>query len=226
MNAPSDTTSWDFSRAPSSSDSNPINLELNAIPPVEWPGPTTPTEQLLTFYYAFFHSAHPCVLPQMSLQRRSANNPAIFDPLLLVMQYIGSLFTSSIPSAPLEEKVLQALASSRENQAPATGYLVQAILLYSIAAYWCDDIERGLSLLVEAIDQATNLGMNLDQYASQHGEGDPILEESWRRTWWQVYITDAHIAGSTHTFPFRTSEVKMTTALPCEEHCYESGVSY
>lgn len=40
-----------------------------------------------------------------------------------------------------------------------------------------------------------------------------------------IYITDAHIAGSTHTFPTETGTVQMTTDLPCEEQHYESGVS-
>jgi hypothetical protein len=40
-----------------------------------------------------------------------------------------------------------------------------------------------------------------------------------------VYITDAHIAGSTHTFPSQKSNVEITTGLPREEQQYESGVS-
>lgn len=40
-----------------------------------------------------------------------------------------------------------------------------------------------------------------------------------------IYLTDAHIAGSTHVFPTQTGDVQMTTDLPCEEEQYESGVS-
>jgi hypothetical protein len=40
-----------------------------------------------------------------------------------------------------------------------------------------------------------------------------------------IYITDARIAGSTYTFPSQTSDVEVTTGLPCEEQHYESGVS-
>lgn len=31
-------------------------------------------------------------------------------------------------------------------------------------------------------------------------------------------------AGSTHTYPFRTSGIEITTDLPCEEEQYEGGV--
>lgn len=71
---------------------------------------------------------------------------------------------------------------------------------------------------------ALDLGMNRSDFATQHRRNDPILEESWRRTWWEVYITDAHIAGSTHTYPFRTTGIQMDVRLPCEEEEYESGV--
>jgi hypothetical protein len=40
-----------------------------------------------------------------------------------------------------------------------------------------------------------------------------------------VYLTDAHIAGSTHVFPTKTGDVQIMTDLPCEEEQYESGVS-
>lgn len=30
--------------------------------------------------------------------------------------------------------------------------------------------------------------------------------------------------GSTHTYPFRTSGIEITTDLPCEEEQYEKGV--
>lgn len=39
-----------------------------------------------------------------------------------------------------------------------------------------------------------------------------------------IYITDAHIAGSTHTYPTETGAVQIMTALPCEEQYFESGV--
>jgi hypothetical protein len=82
-----------------------------------------------------------------------------------------------------------------------------------------------VDLLDETIRLALELGINRQEFAQENSRGDPILAESWRRTWWQIYITDAHIAGSTHKFPFRTSNIEMTVDLPCEELDYELGVS-
>ncbi|KAK2754221.1 hypothetical protein FQN54_007100 [Arachnomyces sp. PD_36] len=225
LTIPNETAArWELGTTSSSTDSNRVNSG-DSVPTASsvLPDPNTTAEQLLDLYYSYFHAAHQCVLPRSHLLRRSTNDPVTFEPLLLVMQYIGSMFTSSIPSAPYEEQVLQSLESIRRNEGPPTGYHVQAVLLYSIAAYWCDHIERGLELLEEAIKWSTNTGMNLKGYATCYGEGDPVLEESWRRTWWQVYITDAHIAGSTHTYPFKTSNIEMSARLPCEEDLYELG---
>ncbi|EZF36235.1 hypothetical protein TMEN_8230 [Trichophyton mentagrophytes] len=180
-------------------------------------------EDLLNMYYKYFHISHPCVLPRWSFQIRLSQDPATLRPLLLTMQYIGALFTPSVTSSAFEPEVLQSFADFRASGAKPTGYHVQAWLLYSVAVYWCNEIERGLKLLDETIRMALDLGMHLDSFAQRYGENNPLLEESWRRTWWQLYVIDGHVAGSTHTFPFRTSHIQPTTALPCEEELYEKG---
>lgn len=67
--------------------------------------------------------------------------------------------------------------------------------------------------------------MNSRRFATENSEGDPILAESWRRTWWQLYLTDALIESSNHATTFGTSqrEVSATVELPCEEAEYNSG---
>ena len=106
-----------------------------------------------------------------------------------------------------------------------TAFDVQAVLLYSIVVYWCNEPDRGVELLDEAVRMAISIGMNRKEFSQTYGHGDSFFEESLRRSWWVIYITDAHIAGSTHTYPFRTSSIDITTDLPCEEDEYESGVS-
>ncbi|KAK9319415.1 hypothetical protein V1517DRAFT_332637 [Lipomyces orientalis] len=181
------------------------------------------SEQLLSLYYAFYHAAHPCVLPPRAMKRHLLNDSEAIQPLHAVMQYIGSLFTASVSSAPWKAKAQESLAAMRHQHPAITGYDVQAVLLYSIAVYWCDESEKGLELLDETIRMALSIGMNRSVFAVEHGRQDPVLEESWRRTWWQIYITDAHIAGSTRAYPFRTSRVEMDVQLPCEEKSYETG---
>ncbi|GKZ29749.1 hypothetical protein AbraIFM66950_006376 [Aspergillus brasiliensis] len=182
------------------------------------------TDRLYNLYYTFFHPAHPCVLPWRFLSQRLETEREKVQPLLSVMQYIGAHYTDNVDASPLATICESQIASIRNKQAAATGFDVQAMILYSIAVYWCDEIERGVNLLNETIQLALDLQMNRKEYATHFGQNDPMLEESWRRTWWLVYITDAHVAGSTHVYPFRTSNIDMSVDLPCEEEDYEAGV--
>ncbi|KAL8743431.1 MAG: hypothetical protein Q9190_004216 [Brigantiaea leucoxantha] len=193
-----------------------INVELEA--PKPWI-----EDDLLDLYYSFFHVAHPCALPCSFLKQRLDFNLPELRPVLLVMQYIGSLYSSSIPSPPLEALVIDALGENQITATQSNGYLVQALILYSVAVYWCDDIDRGLKLLDQAIFTAVDIGMNRQDFATEHGSGDPVLQECWRRTWWTIYVVDAHIAGSTHKYPFKAHNIVVSVDLPCEEQQYESG---
>ena len=182
------------------------------------------TESLLNSYYTFFHKAHPCALPRMPLARHLETDPLSLKPVYLVIQYIGSLYMPSVSSTRLEALVLEALAEDRPVTDKSRGFIVQALVLYSIAVYWCDEVDRGKNLLANAIAMAVEIGMNLRAFAVEHGCGDVFLEESWRRTWWLIQTTDAHISGGTHSFPFQTSGIAMSVDLPCEEDDYETGV--
>ncbi|KUM58026.1 hypothetical protein ACN42_g9151 [Penicillium freii] len=142
------------------------------------------------------------------------------------MCYIGSIFDISCPPQLLEscaQRAQDSVVEIKSSIRPLTPFDVQALLLYSIAVYWRNEPECGVRLLEEAIRTAVALGMNKKEFARNYAEADSVLEESWRRTWWVIYITDAHIAGSTHTYPFRTSGIEITTDLPCEEEQYEKG---
>ncbi|KAL4868431.1 hypothetical protein BDV12DRAFT_197303 [Aspergillus spectabilis] len=179
---------------------------------------------LLGLYYSFFHAAHPCVLPQWALRIRAALYPASVEVLLPVLEYIGSLYSQSkAPSAPLERNVLQTFARLRTSARDPSPFDVQAILLYSVAVYWCDDIPRSLELLDDAIKMAVRIGMEKAGFDITFGEGDPVLQESWRRTWWVIYLTATHMAGSTCSFPSKVDGIAMSVRLPCEEELYEAG---
>jgi len=185
---------------------------------------------LIDLYYKFFHAAHPCSLPvhfmrqRLNASRAEDLQPPGFRLLVLVMQFVGSMYAPSIPSAPLEEKVKVAMAEC--SRAPS-GFEVQARLLYSVAVYWMGEIQRSQELRAMATSQALALGMNFKEFAADNSHGDPVLAECWRRTWWQLYIIDAHVAGSLHETSFNTSQrdVPVTVELPCEECEYNSGVS-
>ncbi|KAM0421342.1 hypothetical protein ACHAPT_010873 [Fusarium lateritium] len=75
----------------------------------------------------------------------------------------------------------------------------------------------------EARDISMQIGMNTHIYASANGRGMPILEESWRRTWWELYVVDALMAGVHQTNSFALYDAPMDVALPCEEYQFLTG---
>lgn len=177
---------------------------------------------LLDLYYEFFHAAHPCVLPRRFIMHRLFEDE--LQLLVKVIHHVGSLFAPMDRPERGQDLIESALSDFRCGTRVPNSFDVQALLLYSIAVYWRNEPNAGTALLEETIRMATGLGMHRREFAEQNGRGVAVLEESWRRTWWQIFIADAHIAGSAHTFSFRTSGVDMTVDLPCEEHEYEAGV--
>ena len=195
----------------SASDSPPLLAETSEVI----------SEQLLQLYYANFHPAQPFVLPFHHLKQKL--NTGLLRQLAAVMQYIGSLYASTVPSEPLKEQARQAL---EEIPPQSSGYEVQALMLYGIALYWIDEQDDGLRIFDKAVSKALEMGMHRRDYALLYGHGEKILEESWRRTWWYLYHTDFNFAALKHMEQFRTSNITTDVDLPCEEHEYESGVSF
>ncbi|KAK8062192.1 C6 zinc finger domain protein [Apiospora hydei] len=171
-------------------------------------------------YYLHFHKFHPCVVPKPTLERL-VKDPSLLEklhPLVSVMKYIGSLFRSRSKSkeAMLPPPIIPPSSTS-------CPFMVQCHLLYSVALYWTDEKSRAHEQLNAAIDMAVELGMHHRSFATEHGAGDAVLGESFRRTWWQLLSIEASTAATDRSFAFRVCEIETTVDLPCEEDEYESG---
>lgn len=189
-------------------------------------------DPLLDLYYRYFHKGHPCAIPARYMTNfitpeLIASVPGL-SLLLGVMRFIGSVYSKKVASEPLEESVRAIIAErSSAGALDASPFEVQAITLYSIAAFWFRDDAAAKAAMATASGKAIALGMNMRGFAEANAGGNPIVAESWRRTWYTLYLVDAHIASSTHDQNFGTSQriVPATVDLPCEDSEYESGVS-
>lgn len=175
--------------------------------------------QFLSLYYTFFHAAHPCMLPLAAFKIR-LSDPRV-HAVLQVACYVGSLFDRAGQfSETWSQRAQNAIFEIRSKATPDP-FDVQAILLYSIAIYWCNEPEHGVELLNEAIQKAVAIGMNKNEFVHTHGECNPVVEESWRRTWWVIYITDAHIAGISSNTPWQldhvTNHYRLYTRIPISD---------
>jgi hypothetical protein len=105
------------------------------------------------------------------------------------MQYIGSLYASDISSTELYAAAMSQLDTP---SLPPNGFTVQMLLMTAIATHGGAELEQGRAILDRAIYLALEIRMNSRAFATM--ERDPVLAESWRRTFWGLYTTDAFFA--------------------------------
>ncbi|KAH8686904.1 hypothetical protein BGZ61DRAFT_354119 [Ilyonectria robusta] len=198
--------------------SNLILTHHSTNVPAQVPVPT-PSERCLDSFYHHFHAAHPFVLPKEYLLR-IAKEGAI-APLLAATRWLGSLYIEAGPTRAsfFEEAYRLAYEPGR----PKDGFLVQAMLLLIIGLDGSCQQEKAREILADVERISVQIGLNTRPFASLNGRGNPVLEESWRRTWWDLYVVDAMIAGVHRTTNFLLFDVAADVALPCEEYQYLSG---
>lgn len=181
-------------------------------------------EKCFDSFYYHYHAAHPFVLPKQHLIRHKQETGQKLDHLFAAMKYVGALF---LDAGPARASYLdQALSLCHSPTTPKDGFLVQALLLLIVALDGSCEQDKARDLLGEAERVAVEIGLNTRQFATVHGRGNPILEESWRRTWWDLYVCDGMVAGVHRVTNFLLYDVASDVALPCEESEYLSGVSH
>ncbi|KAK1142648.1 hypothetical protein N8T08_007452 [Aspergillus melleus] len=178
-------------------------------------------DTLIDAYYENFHRFHPVVLPRRHLARlyEDPSKPINLRPLLAVMRCIGHLYRSREWSDSLKDLVEASFVES----SPADPIMVQCRLLYSTALFWYDYKTESKQEMDHAVSIALGIRMFRREFATEHGYGDPVLIESWRRTWWSLYVVDGYYAGTLGTMDFKVINVDANVDLPCQETEYESG---
>jgi hypothetical protein len=197
-------------------------FNLNGTPranPFASTKPTKPTSTVGAFLH-YFYDTHPFLLPRPRLIQLLKERRV---PLLeLAIQYIGSCFLPNAPTDMYKEALNRTLANQN---IPKDGYTVQALVLYAIALHATNDLPRSAQVFITAMGMALEIGLNRAQYSMIHGNGDPVLEECWRRTWWGMFTANGMFAAVNPRIPFRLKDIATDVPLPCENDEYFSGVS-
>ncbi|KAJ0420829.1 hypothetical protein BJY00DRAFT_122328 [Aspergillus carlsbadensis] len=172
-------------------------------------------EGLVGLFYAKLYPAHPILVP------RSMYAEATYPRTLqLVVQSAGSHFSSNTRREDLQRTATEALANAEQYDY----HLVQAQLLYAIVLHARGEVAESVHMLDSAVGLALDLRMNDEDYASSQGNGNFVVEESIRRTWWELYVTDGLMAALQRKTTFRCHMVNSSALLPCDEAMYQSGV--
>lgn len=177
----------------------------------------------LVLYFENFHDSHPIVLPQWYFSTRLEWDAASVQLVLMVMEYIGSHYDPRESPDARRQAAHNILTNAAE--LPPTAFTVQALMLYAMALHFSDEYQAADDFLDKAMDVALRLEMNRQPFARAYGEGDPILEESWRRTYWTLYLMDVMFAVISHRTSHRLRNVISDVDLPGGDREYEFGVS-
>ncbi|KAK5663983.1 hypothetical protein OQA88_195 [Cercophora sp. LCS_1] len=203
---------------------DPSNMALttmSAIPPTQAPAPSLADRCIDAFYY-YFHAGHPFVLPKDHFLRLLKENviPNV-EVVMAAMRYIGSLFLDCGPARAtyLDDAIRLCYLPTTAKD----GFLIQALLLIVVGLDGNCQQEKARELLADCERFAIEIDLNKKEFATLHGRGNPVLEESWRRTWWDLYVCDGMIAGVHRITNFLLFDIQTDVGLPCEEHQYLTG---
>ncbi len=189
------------------------------------PAPLMPSmeDRCLDSFYRNFFASHPFVLPQEFLLDIAGASASKLDHLLAAIRYVGSLYLDY--AGPARATFFEeALRLAYDPSTARDGFLVQTLLLLLTALDGSCQQEKARQLLADAERIAVQIALNTRPFATMHGRGVPVLEESWRRTWWDLFVVDGMVAGVHRQTNFLLFDVPADVALPCEEHQYISGV--
>jgi hypothetical protein len=171
-------------------------------------------DPLVDAFYTCFYPAHPFVVPPQFYGRDPS---AVPNHLQNVLRFVGSHFVPSASPSSLQFAALTTISDT----VPADGYKVQSLLLLSMAQFARFEPVQGIEALQTATDLALRLGMNHRSFGSFSSQGNEVLEESWRRTWWNLYTVDGLVSaidGLGWTSVLR--DVPTDVPLPCECNDY------
>ncbi|CEN61701.1 hypothetical protein ASPCAL08351 [Aspergillus calidoustus] len=178
----------------------------------------TAHEPMIQLYYQYFHPSHPFIVP-----RRALNSPAahlIPAYLIAVMRYIGAHY---YPDQSLKQALRQPAYSFLADPSLRDGFTVQALLLLAIIDHSSCQEQSAHRLLQMAVNLALEIGLHHACFALEQSYGHPVLEESWRRTYWELYIVDGLLAAMREQSPFRLYRQGASVLLPCAEKMYTSN---
>ncbi|KAK0711018.1 hypothetical protein B0H67DRAFT_493860 [Lasiosphaeris hirsuta] len=202
-------------------DGNAMALATITAPPTQ-PPVATLAERCFDAFYHYFHGGHPFVLPKEYFLRqlKEGASPNL-NVLVAAMRYIGSLYLDCGPSRAtyLDEAIRLCYLPSTAKD----GFLIQALLLIIVGLDGSCEQEKARELLADCERLAIEIDLNKREFATMHGHGNPVLEESWRRTWWDLYVCDGMVAGVHRVTNFLLFDISADVGLPCEEHQYLTG---
>ncbi|KAI1501199.1 hypothetical protein F5X99DRAFT_418711 [Biscogniauxia marginata] len=173
---------------------------------------------LFDAFYNYFRPSHPCLPPKKFFLSHIESDPDSYHFLISVINFCGSLYIPHVCSEELRETAYSAACGSL----PFTVQSVQGLVLLSVIAFGELKFDHHTGFMIRATTMAVELGMHRKSFADV--TPDPILAESYRRTWWCLTLHDSLRTTQDRGHTLSVADIDCNVDLPCEEWEYEAGV--
>lgn len=175
------------------------------------------THRLVGLYYSRFHPSHPMLVPRSFFSAQQY--PAY---LVAAVCVVGHHFTSYPPSVSLIQKAFS-LASSEHD--PESVHRIQALILCAVSFSASSQVVLADDCINRAVRISRTLNLHrLDAEDVSQAQRGMMQRESFRRTWWELYLIDAISALLRHRRPSLSAiPSDGIPLLPCSELLYETG---
>ena len=171
--------------------------------------------QHLSSFYSFFWPAHPFLPPHSYLPYYLEKSRD--TRLQIALSFIGSKYSTA-----KEDPATSWEPDQSFSQYPRDGHSIQTLILIAISYHMSSEREIAKTAFARAGEIALSIGLQKYSFATDHGNGDAVIEESWRRTWWELYVLDVMFAALNQSSA-QLDGVHLEVPLPCEETLYQSG---
>ena len=167
-------------------------------------------------FYSSFWPFHPFLPSSRDIEDYLKGNEGA--SLIHAINYIGSLY------ACVGNNQLQIMnLPQRLHEYPQNVFAVQSLILLAISSHMSNNPTQAQAFLHTAVDIALAIGLHRQGFDTSHGKGSHVKEESWRRTWWELYILDVMFAGLNQTSNMWLKGVESDVLLPCEDTTYHNS---
>ncbi|KAG8527885.1 uncharacterized protein KY384_006801 [Bacidia gigantensis] len=172
----------------------------------------TPIDSLyLSAFYASFWPSHPFLPPLKDFKQHLKQVDGA--DLAATINYIGSLYVASQQRSQKGRLMPQPPGEYSHN-----AFTVQNLLLLAITYHMQGSSEEAQDTLSTATRIAIRLGLNQQTFSA--AAGNNVTGESWRRTWWELYVLNILFAALNQSHCHGLEGVETDVPMPCEEHMY------
>ncbi|KKZ67742.1 hypothetical protein EMCG_06609 [[Emmonsia] crescens] len=197
------------------SNTSEVDDVLDGFPAIK-PAKNIHSAHLLDIFYSHVFFSHPFILPRKYLVEEFERGD--LEHLQAALEYIASFHDPAMQTGHFRDAANSALLN---RSLTSDVYMVQALLLFAIALHVGKESTLASSTLSQAIELAVELGMNTRQFNT--GDACPVHDESWRRTWWELYIFDGYLASLRLRAHFTLHAIPSDVLLPSDDLEYLTG---